>query len=289
LARTIINNFVLKHYENETYFSFCTYTSIRFFEILYFEKGTGNVKINGSSIPYTDNSVFVFIPDDVYTVNVDSATTVTTIKFLKSFFNNSRNSNPTLPVNNWFRNIEGILYNKVKQLRLLEFKQAYEKENVTSLVKLLTKEFLKNSANDIFIIENSLSVVLHLIARNMRESATHMTINKPESKIQAIINYIQTHIYDTKAITNKQLAEEFDIADNYIGQYFKKHMDMSIKKYILNYKLNLVETRLKYTDMQFSEIALELGFTDASHLNKTFLAYKGVTVGAFKDGLKVTP
>ncbi len=120
----------------------------------------------------------------------------------------------------------------------------------------------------------------------MRENATHLTVNKPKSKVQDLINYIQTHIYDSKVITNTHLAEEFGIADNYIGQYFKKHMGMSIKKYILNYKLNLVETRLKYTDMQFSEIALELGFTDASHLNKTFLAYKGTTIGAFKESLK---
>ena len=76
------------------------------------------------------------------------------------------------------------------------------------------------------------------------------------------------------------------MVSTYIGQYFKKQMGISLKKYILNYKLKLVETRLKYTDLHFSEIAIELGFTDASHLNKTFKVYKGMTLGAFRETLE---
>tara|TARA_Y100000780_G_scaffold193382_2_gene182230 strand:- start:37034 stop:37267 length:234 start_codon:yes stop_codon:yes gene_type:complete len=77
------------------------------------------------------------------------------------------------------------------------------------------------------------------------------------------------------------------MADNYISEYFKKHTDVSLKKYILNYKLKQVETRLKYTDLQFSEIAMELGYTDSSHLNKTFQSYKGMTIGAYKASISV--
>ncbi len=286
MARTIINNIVIKDYKNETYFDFCKYTSIRFFEILYFEKGSGSLKINGNTIAYKDNTIFVFIPDDVYVITVDTATTVTTIKFLKSFFNSSRDLNSKLPVNNWFRQLEGILYNENHQLRTLDFEDKSEKENLTSLINLVTKESKKKKSYDIFIIENSLSVILHLIARNMRIKATSSVIKKTSSKIQDIINHIQINIYDSEMLTTKNLAEEFNISENYFGQYFKKSMDISIKKYILNYKLKLVETRIKYTDMQFSEIAIELDFTDASHLNKTFQSYKGMTIGAYKEQLK---
>ena len=86
-------------------------------------------------------------------------------------------------------------------------------------------------------------------------------------------------------LSTKSLAEEFHMADNYISEYFKKHTDVSLKKYIINYKLKLVETRLKYTDLQYSEIATELGFTDSSHLNKTFQIYKGTSLSAFRANL----
>lgn len=86
MPRTIIENIVIAQYKDQTFFEFCKYTTIRFFEILYFEKGTGTIKINGKTVNYTPNSVFVFIPDDIYIVNAESATTTVAIKFLKSFF-----------------------------------------------------------------------------------------------------------------------------------------------------------------------------------------------------------
>ena len=65
-------------------------------------------------------------------------------------------------------------------------------------------------------------------------------------------------------------------------------MNIGLKKYILNYKLKLAETRLKYTDLTITEIAQELGFTDSSHLDKTFLSYKGITAKAYQNSLQTT-
>lgn len=285
MARTIIENIVIQHYQNETYFSFCQYTSIRFFEILYFEKGTGVIRINGSTTNYTDNSFFVFVPDDVYTLDVETATTVTTIKFLKSYFSSLSKISSALPANNWFRKIEGILNNESHQLRALEFNSNSDKIHLASLLDILCKENIKKESFDIIIMENSLTMILHIMARNIRHVPNALSPKHQKSKIQDILNYIHSNIYDSHLINNKQLASHFSIAENYISQYFKKYMDISLKKYIINYRLKLVETRLKYTDLQFSEIALELGFTDASHLNKTFLAYKGLTIGEFKANL----
>lgn len=285
MARTIIENIVIQHYDKLSTFEFCQYTSIRFFEILHFEEGDGTIKINGNDVSYYPNSFFVFVPDDVYIVEASSVTTTTTIKFLKSFFNGSTQTNVNLPVNNWFRKIEGILNNESHQLRELDFQSESDKVNLASLVTILHKEYLNKQSNDILIVENTLSIILQMIARNIRQTITETSSTQQSSKIQEIIDYIHSHIYEPELLTNKVLAEEFNISENYLNQYFKKSMDMSIKKYKLNYKLKLVETRLKYTDLHFSEIASEFGFTDASHLNKTFLAYKGETLGNYKASL----
>ncbi|WP_109300938.1 AraC family transcriptional regulator [Aquimarina sp. AU474] len=285
MARTIIDNIVIEHYENADFFEFCKYTSIRFFEVLHFEKGSGTLTINGNTTPYSANTTFVFVPDDIYIVEVETKTTVTTIKFLRSFFSNSLNSNSALPIHNWFRKIERVLHIGSHQLRALEFYSKDDKVHLASLIEILYKENEKKESFDIIIIENSLTIILHIISRNIKCVTDPEVAISQNTKIQDIIDYLHTHIYQPELLTNKQLAKQFNIADNYIGQYFKKYMDLSIKKYVLNYKLKLVETRLKHTDMQFSEIALELGFTDASHLNKTFLAYKGQTIGAYKNSL----
>lgn len=285
MARTIIENIVIQHYSNVSAFEFCQYTSIRFFEILHFVEGEGCIKINGNSVAYYPNSFFVFIPDDIYVVEASTVTTITTIKFLKSFFNGPAQTNVNLPVNNWFRKIEGILNNESHQLRELKFQSESDKINLASLLEIVQKEYLNQKSNDILIIENSLSIILQMIARNIRQTTTEITATSQSSKIQELLDYIHSHIYEPELLTNKVLAEKFNISENYLNQYFKKNMDMSIKKYKLNYILKLVETRLKYTDLHFSEIASEFSFTDASHLNKTFLAYKGMTLGCFRAGL----
>lgn len=284
MARTIIDNIVILKNKELTSFKFCQYTSIRFFEILFFEKGKGTIIINGKKVTYNSNSIFVFIPNDIYTIDANTPSTVTAIKFLKSFFNSSK-SNTNLPINDWFRNIEGILCNQNHQLRTLLFKSETEKVNLISLINLLSEEYLNNKINDLLIIENSLSIILQIIARNIQIEVSEKDAFPQTSKIQEIINYIHDNIYDPELLSNKAIASTFFISENYLNQYFKKNMDMSIKKYKLNYKLKLIENRLKYTDLNFSEIASEFGFTDTSHLNKTFSTYKGLTLGAFKASL----
>lgn len=288
MPRTIIENIVIQEYKDQTFFEFCKYTTIRFFEIVYFEKGNGTIKINGKTVNYSANSIFVFVPDDIYIVNPESATTTIAIKFLKSFFRGDAPQNANLPVNDWFRKIEGILNSESHQLREMRFETESDKIHLLSLIKMVAAENDKKKSYDLFIIQNSLSVILHLIARNIQFLNADMSAKIVESsKIQQIINFIHANIYNPELLTTKNLAEEFHMADNYISEYFKKHTDVSLKKYILNYKLKLVETRLKYTDLQFSEIAMELGFTDSSHLNKTFQSYKGMTIGAYKASISV--
>ena len=236
MPRTIIENIVIAQYKDQTFFEFCKYTTIRFFEILYFEKGTGTIKINGKTVNYTPNSVFVFIPDDIYIVNAESATTTVAIKFLKSFFRKTSSQNSNLPVNDWFRKIEEILNSESHELREMQFETDADRSHLVSLINMVATEYLNKQSFDIFIIENSLSVILHLIARNIQFINTSDSVKEVKSsKIQQIINYIHSNIYNSEVLSTKSLAEEFHMADNYISEYFKKHTDVSLKKYIINY------------------------------------------------------
>ena len=45
MPRTIIQNIVIAQYKDQTFFEFFHYTTIRFFEIVYFEKGIGIIKM----------------------------------------------------------------------------------------------------------------------------------------------------------------------------------------------------------------------------------------------------
>ncbi|CAL2090429.1 AraC family transcriptional regulator [Tenacibaculum sp. 190524A05c] len=281
MPRTIFENMVIQKFVDKTSIGFCQYTAIRFFEILFIEKGNGKLNINGHNITYGDNQIFVFIPNDKYNFEIETPTTVTAIKFLNNFFTNFSTDDDVVQQKEWFKKIETILYstNRVNNIKL---SSDTERNSLLALFTVIFNEFTNNELKNELILKATLQSILHIISRNVN----HEVLQSESSKIQQIINYIHYNIHDAALISNQAIASEFNISKNYIGQFFKKQMGMSIKKYILNHKLKLAETRLKYTDYTLSEIALELGFTDSSHLDKTFISYKGVTASNYKLQLK---
>nr|WP_262895552.1 helix-turn-helix transcriptional regulator [Galbibacter mesophilus] len=75
----------------------------------------------------------------------------------------------------------------------------------------------------------------------------------------------------------ENLAAQFNMSQANIVNLFKKETGESIRQYIINYKLMLVKYRLRNTNYTISEIGYELGFTDESHLTKSFKKHFGKT------------
>lgn len=275
MPRTIFENIVALREENVLSIAFCQYTPIRFFEILWIEKGKGTLNINGHNVPYNDNQLFVFVPNDQYNFNIETPTTVSAIKFLKNLFTDL--SNDKTQRKEWFKRIETILHSS-NRMANIPLPSATDENSLRFLFQVFCNEYNDKELKNETILKNTLHSILFIIARNVN----YVSSNTNSSKIQDIVNYIHQNIHDTEKLSKKALADTFYLSENYIGQYFKKQMGVSLKKYILNYKLNLAETRLKYTDLTFTEIALELGFTDSSHLDKTFVKYKGMTASKYR-------
>jgi AraC family transcriptional regulator len=61
---------------------------------------------------------------------------------------------------------------------------------------------------------------------------------------------------------------------------------MPLREYIIKAKLKLVEIRLLNSDFTLTQIADDLGFTDVSHLSKTFKHYVGTSIREFKNNVE---
>lgn len=281
MARTILENIIIQKFEKVTSLPFCQYTPIRFFEILHIEKGSGIITINNHKVKYNDNQLFILIPNDQYNLEIETTTTISAIKFLNSFFSHYNLNENKLQRKEWFKKIETILHS-ANRISYLNIQFTTDESSLQSLFTVLCNEYNDENLKNEEVLKSTLHAILHIISRNV-----NFTISKiSSSKIQDIINYIHYTIHQPEKLTNKKLAVQFHISENYISQFFKSKMNIGLKNYILNYKLKLAETRLKYTDLTVTEIAQELGFTDSSHLDKTFLTYKGTSVKTYKNRLK---
>ncbi len=94
--------------------------------------------------------------------------------------------------------------------------------------------------------------------------------------VKTISEFINKNFY--KKIYIKDIAKILKLSDAYIERMFKKKTGLSIKKYLLNIRLNQALILLDGSDRQIYEIASLTGFKSQSYFIK-----------AFKDKYKITP
>lgn len=99
-------------------------------------------------------------------------------------------------------------------------------------------------------------------------------LKKLSPLISSVVQYIGLNIY--KKLTVKELANYFSMSETKLQSIFKNEMHVTIYSYISTRKISEAKIMLK-ANYRIAEVALSLGFSDASHLSKTFKKYVGVS------------
>lgn len=249
--------------------------SSHFFELIFIVSGTGYQTINHNKLPYQAGHLFLITPEDRHSLEVLTPTRYFQIRFSNIYINNNVLNSESV------KKLEYILQHAHHQPGCILKKQT-DKMLVRPIVDAIIREHVNRDLYNKELIHLLVNTLIVLIARNISENLPEKTNEQSETKIMEILEYIQSNIYDPAKLTADVISKQFGISETYLGRYFKKHLNETLQDYIINYKLKLVVNRLLYSDMRIGEIAYELGFTDESHLNKTFKKHKGSTPSAFR-------
>lgn len=113
--------------------------------------------------------------------------------------------------------------------------------------------------------------------------------------IEKIKNIVIDHVhYNSKdeqhnfsAILSKKLNKDY----SYLSGLFSGVEGITIEKYIINQKIEKAKELIIYNEMNFSEIAYQLGYSSVAHLSAQFKKVTGLTPSHFKKtgGMKRTP
>ncbi len=244
--------------------------SHNYFEIIFIENGKGFHTINDSKIPYKSRDIFLLAPEDTHHFDIQERTRFTCFKFTELLFSNKIN----LPDRKyWLQRIEQILHRP----NILPGDAIFHEEDrnvIWDIQKLVMHEFRQEQTYHREIISNAISTILSLIVRNISESYEKLkkdsSVNLERSKIDDILSHIHQNIYNNDVTKINYMANKFNMSQSSISTYFKKQTGDSIHQYITKYKMKLVKHRLLHTDFTIAEIAYQLGYTDESHLTKTF-------------------
>ncbi len=250
-----------------------------FFELLFIENGTGIQYLNQNRIAYKAQDIFFITPKDKHSFDVTTDSRFTSIRFSKIYFKGSR---ANTDYGQWFKQLEYIFY-KMQDNPEQIIKCDVERDFVNRLMNDIIYEFKLGGKFASKIIRGLIFTLLNVIARNIHQNETTINYVSNNSKITEIIDYIQLHIYEPERLRRKQISERFNISSNYISEYFKKFTGTSLNQYIQRYRIKLAETKLKFTDLNITEIARELNFVDEKHLNKAFQKFNDVSPSDFRN------
>ena len=254
-----------------------------YFELLYILNGDGAHIINGNSYEYSTGSLFMLTPEDAHTFKPINVTQCCIIDFTRSLFERKpKSGHDRAELSEFFVRLEYIFHHHshLKGNILLERK---ETDLFDNLIKQLIIEKANKAIFSNLTIQNIVFLLLQFIARIISEESSGISnINRAQNKLHDITGYIQQHIYNKDLLRIENLAKHFHKTPDHINRSFKRQTGITLKHYINEYKVNLVVSRLLYSELTISEIANELQFTDESHLNKVFKKYKKITAKGFR-------
>lgn len=253
------------------------------YEIIFINKGKGTHTINDVNFPYQEGDIFLLSPEDYHSFFIIERTSFCFFKFTELVFKKNKSD---LSQRHWMERIEAIIILPNQIPGAICFDNS-EKEYINSLCNLILKEHHSPHCYSSDIISDAMSTVISIIARNIcysyYSSNTNVRNNIPVNKeISEILTYIRHNVYEPQKVSLNSIAKKFGMSKNYVGSFFKKHTGETLQYYLVNYKLLLAENRIVNSSNSIQSIALDLGFTDLSHLNKLFKRKFGLMPGQYR-------
>ncbi|WP_405414643.1 AraC family transcriptional regulator [Maribacter sp. Asnod1-A12] len=252
-----------------------------FFELVLIKSGSGIQCINYNESTYKNGSVFLLPPLKCHSFKIKDETQFVFLKFTDSFFKGVDKIH--IDRNEWFKEASYILSN-YNQLPGDILKSETDRLHIVNLFEMILLETRNYGQESVNLITSLMTSILEILIRNIKKSNYfEMEAKVSEEKITKMLTYINENIAKTNLLKVENLAVVFMMSPTYVSEYFKKQVHMPLREYIIKAKLKLVEIRLLNSDFTLTQIADELGFTDVSHLSKTFKRYVGISIKEFKS------
>lgn len=127
-----------------------------------------------------------------------------------------------------------------------------------------------------------ISAMFKLVLLKIIETADENAL--PARMVEELDNYIRENVADE--ISNTEIGAIFGYHPFYVSRMLKERKGMTLRQYIIAYRLKCAKRLLELSDKSASEIAEECGFTDASYFAKTFKGAFGMTPKEYRNRFK---
>ena len=127
-----------------------------------------------------------------------------------------------------------------------------------------------------------ISAMLKLILLKLAETVSESSL--PAVMVESLDAYIRENCSDE--ISNTEIGAIFGYHPFYVSRVLKEKKGITLRQYIIAYRLKAAKRMLELTKKSIAEIAEENGFTDASYFTKTFRQTFGMTPKEWRNKFK---
>ncbi len=167
-----------------------------------------------------------------------------------------------------------LLVNRLLSLKRKHFKGSPEMKKLLS--EIFTFYNKKNDfLNKIEITNHILNFLLKVIYCGERTNQKDVSAD-----IQFCCKYIEENIFQKIYIL--KLAEKVNLSESRFKHKFKEELGIPPNEYILKQKINKARELIKKTNISFTNLAYDLGFSTPSYFSTVFKKYQGVTLSEYK-------
>ena len=172
---------------------------------------------------------------------------------------------------------------------MFTFQQPDEKVNkalMRTLIEIIRFYESKEKYNDIRMKSYLQKVVFILLSKLSREKSDCLKLkdNKCKNKIVKITKYIEDNYQNE--LTVQQIADTFKISSGYLSKLFKENLNLTVKKYLYQIRLEHAEEELIETDYSIIDIAFENGFPNTKSFCQIFKRKNHMTPAKFRNMMR---
>lgn len=176
-----------------------------------------------------------------------------------------------------------LIYNCMFPAMVFHKEQPWQKDLIEEL-KTVFDDFLgENIEHKEYIISMKLISIWYQLFCHVKENLLEPSLVdvRRQERLQKMLNYIQEN--HNQNIQLKDIAKVANISIGECCRCFKKMVQMSPNKYLLNYRLSRGKDLLMNTNLSVTDIALEIGFQDISYFIQYFKKKNGCTPKEFRN------
>ncbi len=153
------------------------------------------------------------------------------------------------------------------------------------LVALAQQLFLSTDSNALCYQQNTLEIFRYLLSDTQYCINNHLKLTGGLSPhcLARVKEYI--HHYFDQNISIADLAEQANLSDFHLLRMFKQSTGFTPNDYLNHVRVETAKQKIS-TETALSQVAQECGFSNQSHLNRTFKKWVGLTPGQYRTAIK---